>query len=178
MQDVDSANYKRLHGEPVPILTGKIVGGERIDSRLDAAVRKACAEDPAERYQTAKEFYDALVLAEVTEKEGTPAGNLEPTVPVQEWQQEKGQPETGAKPSDSLESTVPVQGWQQEKERSGPEGRTPVVPPPIGELVRSTATVLFVGVMVSVYLFRDQIAYRVTSPPASAVRLLTLCWSV
>ena len=35
-QDIDSANYHRLHGTPVPSLAGKYVGGERIDSRLDA----------------------------------------------------------------------------------------------------------------------------------------------
>ena len=68
MQDSDSANYRRLHGELLPDLTGKNVGEERIDSRLDAVVRKACAVDPCDRYQTAKEFYDALDLTETAEK--------------------------------------------------------------------------------------------------------------
>ena len=60
MRDIDSANYKRLHGTPLPALTGKTVGGEPVSDWLDTAVRKACAVDPADRYQTAKEFYNAL----------------------------------------------------------------------------------------------------------------------
>ena len=67
-QDIDSANYMRLHGTPLPGLAGKVVRGERIDSRLDAVVRKACALDPGDRYQTAKEFYDALILSETGAK--------------------------------------------------------------------------------------------------------------
>ena len=67
-QDIDSAIYMRLHGTPVPSLEGNLVAGERIDSRLDAVVRKACAVDPADRYQTAKEFYDALILTEAAAK--------------------------------------------------------------------------------------------------------------
>ncbi|MDO4735241.1 MAG: serine/threonine-protein kinase, partial [Lachnospiraceae bacterium] len=61
-QDIDSANFQRLHGTPLPDLTGKTVGGEQINSRLDSVIRKACAMNPEERYQTAKEFYDALLL--------------------------------------------------------------------------------------------------------------------
>ena len=60
MRDIDSANYKRLHGTPLPALTGKTVGGEPVSDWLDTAVQKACAVDPADRYQTAKEFYNAL----------------------------------------------------------------------------------------------------------------------
>ena len=60
MRDIDSANYMRLHGTPLPALTGKTVGGEPVSDWLDTAVRKACAVDPADRYQTAKEFYNAL----------------------------------------------------------------------------------------------------------------------
>ena len=60
MQDVDNANYKRLHGTPVPSLIGKTVAGEPVSEWLDAVVRKACAVDPADRYRTAKQFYDAL----------------------------------------------------------------------------------------------------------------------
>ena len=67
-QDIDNSNYMRLHGTPLPNLEGKYVGGERIDSRLDAVVRKACAMDPGDRYQTAKEFYDALILTETEVK--------------------------------------------------------------------------------------------------------------
>lgn len=67
-QDIDSANYMRLHGTPLPGLEGKAVGGEPVDGRLDVVVRKACAVDPAERYQTAKDFYDALILTETEAK--------------------------------------------------------------------------------------------------------------
>ncbi len=63
-KDVDGANYQRLHGTPLPSLAGKTVGGARIDSRLDAAVRKACALNPEDRYESAREFYEALILAE------------------------------------------------------------------------------------------------------------------
>ena len=69
-QDIDSANYMRLHGTPVPSLEGNLVAGERIDNRLDTVIRKACAVDPADRYQTAKEFYDALILTETEVKSG------------------------------------------------------------------------------------------------------------
>ena len=71
-QDLDNANYQRLHGAPIPSLAGKFVGGEMIDSCLDAVVRKACAADAANRHQTAEEFYDALALAEMTEKKAAP----------------------------------------------------------------------------------------------------------
>ena len=64
MRDIDSANYKRLHGTPVPSLVGKSCAGEPISDWLDAAVRKACAVDSADRYQTAKEFYNALSYGE------------------------------------------------------------------------------------------------------------------
>ena len=67
-RDIDSANYMRLHGTPLPGLEGKVVEGESIDSRLDAVVRKACAVNPGDRYQTAKEFYDALILSETGAK--------------------------------------------------------------------------------------------------------------
>lgn len=71
-QDIDSANYQRLYGMPVPGLTGNHIGEERIDSRLDAVVRKACEVDPADRYQTAMEFYDALEFRETEEKKPIP----------------------------------------------------------------------------------------------------------
>ena len=69
-QDIDRANYLRLHGNPLPGLAGKAVGSERIDDRLDAVVRKACAINPADRFQTAKEFYDALAFREMPVQEG------------------------------------------------------------------------------------------------------------
>ena len=80
-QDIDSANYMRLHGTPLPGLEGKAVGGEPVDGRLDAVVRKACAVDPAERYQTAKDFYDALILTETEEKNGTESEKKRQSIP-------------------------------------------------------------------------------------------------
>ena len=78
-KDVDGANYQRLHGTPLPSLAGKTVGGARIDSRLDAAVRKACALNPEDRYESAREFYEALILAETKsrpEQVKKPQGSL------------------------------------------------------------------------------------------------------
>ena len=102
-QDIDSANYHRLHGTPVPSLAGKYVGGERIDNRLDAVVRKACAMNPADRYRTAKEFFDALALTELPEKKAEPEyerraqSTPRQAVPVQE-RQEYRRPEPETKP--------------------------------------------------------------------------------
>ena len=100
-QDIDSANYQRLHGMPVPKLVGKYVGSEPIDRRLDAVVRKACAAYPGDRYQTAKEFYEALVRAEMPEKEVVP-------------ELEKKSPEGPA-------VTTPIQNRKQEREHSWQE---------------------------------------------------------
>lgn len=73
-QDIDRANYKRMQGTPISSLVGKTVGGEVIDSRLDAVVRKACAVDPLDRYQTAREFYDALAISEKIERPNVDSG--------------------------------------------------------------------------------------------------------
>ena len=115
-QDIDSANYHRLHGTPIPSLAGKYVGGERIDSRLDAAVRKACAMNPSDRYRTAKEFYDALALTEMPEK--------------------KAEPEYGWRTQSSSDETEPLQGRQQERQRTRAEaGQSAAprqaIPPPV-----------------------------------------------
>ena len=59
-QDIDRANYRRLHGENVPSLAGKQTGSETVDAQLDGIICKACSFDIHERYRTAKEFYDAL----------------------------------------------------------------------------------------------------------------------
>ena len=111
-KDIDSANYQRLHGMPLPSLSGKTVGGNRIDSRLDAAVRKACAMEPADRYQTAKEFYEALTFQETAEKKNTS--------------------EYVKRPQGSLAPAGSLQSRQQEMEHSGhtvPEAVAPVTPP-------------------------------------------------
>ena len=135
-QDIDSANYRRLHGTPVPTLVGRSVGGEMIDSRLDAVVRRACAMDPADRYQSAKEFYDALALTETEEKKPVPVyakrpqGSLAPAGSLQTREQERLRTETGIKPSVGLEPAVPMQGWQQERGQSGLEVRPSAAPPP------------------------------------------------
>ena len=90
-QDIDSANYQRLHGTPIPSLAGKNVAGELINRSLDSVVRRACAVEPANRYQTAKEFYDAMVLAEMPEKKTDPEyGRSVQTEPLRGQQQERG----------------------------------------------------------------------------------------
>ena len=96
-QDIDRANYIRLHGTPVPNLEGNVVGGERVDSRLDAVVLKACAVDPADRYQTAKDFYDALIFTETEEKnevksETKQQSILPPEIPSERQQKENRRP--------------------------------------------------------------------------------------
>ena len=119
-QDIDSANYHRLHGTPVPSLAGKYVGGERIDSRLDAVVRKACAMNPADRYRTAKEFFDALALTEMPERKAEPGygrraqSSPRQAVPVQERQEyRKSEPEIKSQSGAAAASNV--QGRQQER---------------------------------------------------------------
>ena len=61
-RDIDSANYRRLHGEPLPPLTGIWTedGQGTAGAFLDAVIRKACAPNPGDRFQTAEEFRDAL----------------------------------------------------------------------------------------------------------------------
>ena len=59
-KDIDSANYKRLHGEPLPSLKGIRIGNETVDASLDAMIRKACALRSEDRYQSAKAFYEDL----------------------------------------------------------------------------------------------------------------------
>ena len=141
-QDIDSANYHRLHGTPVPSLVGKYVGGERIDSRLDAAVRKACAMNPSDRYRTAKEFYDALALTEMPEKKAEPEyGRSAQSFPRQagpsQGRQEYRKPEPEIKSQSGSAAATPVQGRQQESERTQAEAgqsaaaRQPTAPPPV-----------------------------------------------
>lgn len=58
--DIDSANYRRIHGAPIPPLTGNRIGDRVVDARLDAIIRRACMPDPADRYRSAGDFYNAL----------------------------------------------------------------------------------------------------------------------
>ena len=140
-QDIDSANYQRLHGTQVPSLAGKYVGRERIDSRLDAVVRKACAMNPADRYRTAQEFFDALALTEMPERKAEPEyGRRVQSYPVEteplQRRQEYRKPEPEIKPPRGAAVASNVQGRQQESEHvrveSGPSvaQRQAVDPPP------------------------------------------------
>ena len=137
-QDIDSANYHRLHGTPVPSLVGKYVGGERIDSRLDAAVRKACAMNPSDRYRTAKEFYDALALTEMPEKKAEPEyGRSAQSFPRQAGPSQGRQEYRKPEPEIKYQSGSAAQGRQQERQRTqaeaGPSAaaRQPTAPPPV-----------------------------------------------
>ena len=133
-QDIDSANYRRLHGTPLPSLTGRSVGGKRIDSRLDAVVRRACAMDPADRYQSAKEFYDALALTETEEKKPIPVyakrpqGSLAPDASLQNREQEGARTEIGTEPSDDPETVVSLKDLPQTRKHSGQKVRRSTSP--------------------------------------------------
>ena len=133
-QDIDSANYRRLHGTPLPSLTGRSDGGKRIDSRLDAVVRRACAMDPADRYQSAKEFYDALALTETEEKKPVPVyakrpqGSLAPDASLQNREQEGARTEIGTEPSDDPETVVSLKDLPQTRKHSGQKVRRSTSP--------------------------------------------------
>ena len=147
-QDIDSANYQRLHGAPIPSLTGKTVGGEMIDSYLDAVVRKACAVDAVNRYQTAEEFYNALASAEMAEKNSTSSfvqrsqGNSESTADLPKHRQKTVKSESGIQSPESgfyysksgtspygvPGTDMPPQSYAEEKEeRSGGNKLVPVI---------------------------------------------------
>ena len=137
-QDIDSANYYRLHGTPVPSLAGKYVGGERIDNRLDAVVRKACAMNPADRYRTAKEFFDALALTELPEKKAEPEYERRAQSSTQQTDPSQGRQEyRKPEPEIKYQSGSAAQGRQQERQRTqaeaGPSAaaRQPTAPPPV-----------------------------------------------
>ena len=94
-KDIDSANYRRLHGEPLPSLTGTRIGKETVDASLDAMIRKACALRSEDRYQSAKAFYDDLAVW------GTPlAKKLQEDIPQKQQQEEK--PQTISQQNSSL----------------------------------------------------------------------------
>ena len=63
-QEIDAANYRRLHGEELPSLAGTNVCGDTVSARLDGVIRRACDPDSHRRYRTAIEFYDALSVQE------------------------------------------------------------------------------------------------------------------
>ena len=109
-QDIDSANYRRMNGAPILSLSGKYIGEERVDSRLDAVVRKACAANAAERYQTAKEFYDALAFTGAAEN--------------------RVETERVKRPQEVTATVSSSQNRQQERERSDWEIRQQTTPQP------------------------------------------------
>ena len=67
-KDIDSANYRRLHGEAIPSLTGIRAGDRAVDAALDAMIRKACAVRPEDRYQSAQAFYEDLAAWGIPQK--------------------------------------------------------------------------------------------------------------
>ena len=66
-KDIDSANYKRFHGEAIPSLAGIRIGDTVVDDSLDAMIRKACALRSEDRYQSAKAFNEDLAAWETIE---------------------------------------------------------------------------------------------------------------
>ena len=49
VKDIDSANFKRLHGESLPSLAGIRIGNGTVDAFLDEMIRKACATRSEDR---------------------------------------------------------------------------------------------------------------------------------
>ena len=60
VQDIELANKQRLSGTPLPTLAGIEKEDGVVDDALDAIIRKACAPESKDRYQTAGQFYNAL----------------------------------------------------------------------------------------------------------------------
>ena len=121
-QDIDSANYQRLHGIPVLSLAGTYVGGEQINRSLDAAVRRACAVESANRYQTAKDFFDALVLAEMPEKKTeSEYVRRDQSEPLRGWQQERGCSESEDRSSTTSwrDAMLPVRSSTSHSQKKG-----------------------------------------------------------
>ena len=48
-QEIDAANYRRLHGEELPSLAGTNVCGDTVSARLDGVIRRACDPDSHRR---------------------------------------------------------------------------------------------------------------------------------
>lgn len=73
-RDIDSANYRRLHGEPLPSLTEIRTrdGRGNVDASLDAVIRKACSPNAKDRFQTAEEFRDALEEIDISQAHDLP----------------------------------------------------------------------------------------------------------
>lgn len=60
-EDIERANYRRLHGEPIPSIEG--VRNDRgfiVDRELNLLVQRACIAETGRRYQNAEEFQEAL----------------------------------------------------------------------------------------------------------------------
>ena len=141
--DIDSANYKRLHGTAVPSLAGKYVAGERISRRLDATVRKACAVRPADRYRTANEFYNALALAELPEKKAKPkfgkrakslfgkSANSLPVASESLQGQQVVEPLQGQQVAEPLQGQQVVEPLQGQQVAEPLQGQQQDTPPPV-----------------------------------------------
>ena len=69
--EIHSANMRRLNGEMLPPPAGA-------DQKLADAICKACSSDPSRRYQTAKQFHDALEECLIADKEA-PGPGTDPT---------------------------------------------------------------------------------------------------
>ena len=113
-QEVDRANYMRLHGEPIPSLEGIPVGNEVIDAMLDGIIRNACNPDKNYRYRTAREFYDELTHYAMWHKMRTEGAEAQQGAYQQQadaWQNAGAQQEANAWQQDSTQRSA--NEWQQ-----------------------------------------------------------------
>jgi hypothetical protein len=92
--------------------------------------------DPADRYQTAEEFYDALEYPEIEEKKPIPVyakrpqGSLAPDASLQKQQERTWSDwsDRGIEPSGDLEPGVSLQDVPQGRKKSGSEEKTLTTP--------------------------------------------------
>ena len=110
-QDIDDANARRLRGEELPPLAGLRVCNDKISAQLDSIIRKACAPDSSMRYQTAKEFYDALSAPEAVADDSDDLSKKRQTAEnvSEEPDQKSGQESVPVSAEPAENEKVPVQ---------------------------------------------------------------------
>ena len=118
-KDIDSANYKRLHGEPLPSLTGTRIANETVDASLDAMIRKACALRSEDRYQSAKEFYEDLAAWGTTQAK-KPQEDIPQRQP-QEKQPQESMPQRQPQAKKPQESIPQRQPQAEQPQKSIPQ---------------------------------------------------------
>ena len=110
-QEIDAANYRRLHGEDLPSLAGTKICGDTVSARLDSVIRRACDPDSHRRYRTAKEFYDALSAPEAVADDSDDLSKKRQTAEnvSEEPDQKSGQESVPVSAEPAENEKVPVQ---------------------------------------------------------------------